>query len=86
MDPLNDFKEKLAIRNFGKERAERRNTGRCIKCGTPFNMHPSLVMDGVPGATPEERRTPGMVYSDEGYREIKISGLCECCFDSICEE
>jgi len=30
--------------------------------------------------------SPSNVYSEAGWRETKISGLCERCFDEICKE
>jgi len=30
--------------------------------------------------------SPSNVYTDAGWRETKISGLCERCFDEICKE
>lgn len=59
----------------------------CLNCKQEIHFHPSLTLDDWPSpVTEEEKRTPGIIYSDAGYKEYKISGLCEACFDYITQE
>lgn len=51
---------------------------------TAFGAAPS----DVPGHCIQCREgfSDSNVYSEAGWRETKISGLCERCFDEICKE
>lgn len=57
----------------------------CRKCKCEIQIHPFLTV-GYPFPTEEDKKTPGMVYSDAGYEEAHISGFCETCFDKLFQE
>lgn len=57
----------------------------CLCCKNKIHIHPFLLV-GHPYPTEEEKKTPGIVYSDAGYNEIFLSGICESCFDKITKE
>ena len=46
---------------------------KCIECKRPFKGGKK----GQPGVN---------VYSNDGMREIKITGMCELCFDGLFDE
>ena len=70
---LQEFKDKLAEAAFGQTSTNVQNIGCCIYC-----KH--KIFQG------EKGDGPGTVYSQEGIREYKISGICEHCFDKMFEE
>lgn len=58
---------------------------KCKLCKKEIHFLPSCLDDSyVP--TEEEKKTKGNVYSYMGMKEVKITGLCERCFDFISEE
>lgn len=57
----------------------------CLCCKNEIQIHPFLTI-GHPYPTEEDKKTPGVVYSDAGYNEMHLSGLCEACFDRITKE
>ena len=46
----------------------------CVKCRAAFTRKP------------EPDGEPGTIYSLEGLRETRITGMCETCFDGIFED
>ena len=54
---------------------------RCIHCKQPIIHHTNIQIDYP--VTIEDIKKKGMIYSDNGYNEYKISQLCEVCFDEI---
>jgi len=61
MTPLDQTKEDMALRLFGRSRTVAMSNGQCVKCGE-FNLE----------------------FNDElSRKEYGISGLCQCCQDSI---
>ena len=69
MSKLTDHTDRLAMKAFGRTKAEAHTKGICIDCGASvfFDVH------GM---------GPGNIYTSEGLKEYGISGLCEYCFDS----
>ena len=80
---LKKLKNNLAKMSFGQTVEEARASGRCVNCGQRITIHPSIFHEAAPKPTDEEKRTPGIIYSYAGYKEINISGMCEACFDEI---
>lgn len=79
---LEQLKEDMACEVFGMSPDQAKNENICINCKEPIVHHPSLYID-APGPTYEEKIKPGMIYTDAGLREYRISLICECCFDRI---
>ena len=70
---LQELKDNLAKDLFGETSTEAQNIDHCICCNQP-------IFQGSKGDG------PGCIYSSEGNREYRISGICEHCFDSMWEE
>ena len=52
---------------------------KCIVCKQPIIHHMNLQIEYP--VTMQDMTRKGMIYSDNGYMEYKISQLCEVCFD-----
>lgn len=59
-------------------------TMKCLCCKKEIFLHPFL--NGGKYPTEEEKMKSGVVYSEAGYREVQISGICEACFDRITKD
>ena len=79
---LEQLKEAMACETFGMSQEQAKNENICINCKEPIIHHPSLYVD-APTPTYEEKIKPGMIYTDAGLREYRISRLCECFFNRI---
>ena len=64
MNELEQAKEDMAMRLFGRSRSLAIAGGQCVKCGFPHNLR-SDFRDAL------------------SHKEYGISGLCQCCQDSI---
>lgn len=58
----------------------------CRLCKHKIKLHPCIFCEDADLPTKEEEQTKGMIYSPAGYREFKISGICEACFDELTKE
>ena len=70
--------EAMELKLFGMTRTEAHRKHICIDCKAP-------VRDER-GADVEATRENGQIYSDAGFEEYRISGLCETCHDNITSE
>ena len=73
MTTLNDLKNNIAISMFGMTIADAHARNICIDCK-------SAIRDE---RGEEETGENGQIYSDAGWKEYAISGLCETCYDSV---
>ena len=72
MTTLNNLKANLAETVFGISLANAHARNICVSCKSPIRDERGM----------EETGENGQIYSDAGWKEYRISGLCETCFDN----
>ena len=73
MTTLDDLKNNIAIGMFGMTIADAHARNICIDCKSPIRDER--------GEDAEATGENGQIYSDAGWKEYHISGLCETCYD-----
>lgn len=58
---------------------------KCRFCKNEIHFLPSCFDENIE-PTEKEKATKGNVYSFRGMKEVKITGLCERCFDYVTRE
>ncbi len=71
MTTLDDLKNNIAIGMFGITIADAHARNICIDCKAPIRDERGC----------EETGENGQIYSEAGWKEYHISGLCETCYD-----
>lgn len=72
---LNDLTNHVALKMFGMTVTEAHAKHICVDCKSPIRDER--------GEDAEATGENGQIYSDAGWKEYRISGLCETCFDSV---
>ena len=75
MTTLDDLKNNIATGVFGMTIADAHARNICIDCKAPIRDER--------GEDAEATGENGQIYSDAGWKEYCISGLCETCYDSV---
>jgi len=73
---LNKLADESAMDAFGRTKGDAHRGGTCIKCNESVKADFMLI-----GA-----QRPGDIYSPEGLKEYRISGLCEYCWDELFDD
>ena len=76
MEQLSLTKDKFAAMMFGMTTPEAQTKNICISCKKEIHFH-----DPFNNPISYEESEEGDVYSYQGLKEYKISGMCEHCFD-----
>ena len=69
---LNDLTNHVALKMFGMTVTEAHVKHICVDCKSPIRDERGT----------DETGENGQIYSDAGWKEYRISGLCETCFDN----
>lgn len=75
MSTIKNLQNNLSLSIFGITLWEAHAKNICINCKSPIRDER--------GESAEETGESGQIYSDAGWREYRISGLCETCYDSV---
>ena len=69
---LNDLTNHVALKMFGMTVSEAHDKHICVDCKSPIRDERGAEATGE----------NGQIYSDAGWKEYRISGLCETCYDN----
>ena len=72
-EALDNFVNDIALKLYGMTIANARQRNICIDCKSPIRDERGE----------DETGEPGQIYSDAGWKEYRISGLCETCYDNM---
>ena len=71
--------EAMELKLFGMTRTEAFAKNICINCKAPIRYEHTFDDAEATGEN-------GQIYSDAGFEEYGISGLCETCYDNVTRE